>query len=187
MLNLFNRTRRLNVHPSLLPQYRGPAPIQHAIADGQSETGVSILNIDPFSRGVDSGDVWGSRVIVRSKHIRHLTAKDWIHASTESTAARYFPFTPWDFGWGRGRSTSINIACHNHGNSEYWVLWCHWSHALPKATAVSQNSTQCTFAPFIKREFTQIDWETWDAHRLDRVHRAVSHQVSCFHTLVRSL
>ena len=70
MLNLFEPGRRLNVHASLLPQYRGPAPIQHAIADGRSETGVSILNIDPVSRGIDSGDIWGSRIVVRSTHAR---------------------------------------------------------------------------------------------------------------------
>ncbi len=36
----------VNVHPSLLPQYRGPAPIQSAIRDGLTETAVSIMLLD---------------------------------------------------------------------------------------------------------------------------------------------
>ena len=36
----------LNVHPSLLPKYRGASPIQAAIASGDAQTGVSIIKID---------------------------------------------------------------------------------------------------------------------------------------------
>ena len=36
----------LNVHPSLLPKYRGASPIQAAIASGDAQTGVSIIRID---------------------------------------------------------------------------------------------------------------------------------------------
>ncbi len=44
----------LNVHGSLLPKYRGAAPIQWAIANGESETGVTIMQIDA---GLDTGDM----------------------------------------------------------------------------------------------------------------------------------
>jgi methionyl-tRNA formyltransferase len=33
------------MHPSLLPKYRGSCPIQHAILNGEEETGVSIIEI----------------------------------------------------------------------------------------------------------------------------------------------
>ncbi|MFA4818451.1 MAG: methionyl-tRNA formyltransferase [Patescibacteria group bacterium] len=36
----------INVHPSLLPLYRGPSPIQYAIKDGAAETGVSLIVLD---------------------------------------------------------------------------------------------------------------------------------------------
>ena len=36
----------LNVHPSLLPKYRGPSPIQTALLNGDSETGVTIMLMD---------------------------------------------------------------------------------------------------------------------------------------------
>jgi methionyl-tRNA formyltransferase len=44
----------INVHASLLPLYRGAAPIQRAVADGQRETGVTTMVID---EGLDSGPV----------------------------------------------------------------------------------------------------------------------------------
>jgi len=44
----------LNVHPSILPQFRGPAPIQWAIIQGCLETGVSIMQLD---EGLDTGDI----------------------------------------------------------------------------------------------------------------------------------
>jgi len=39
--------RAVNIHPSLLPKYRGPAPIQHALLNGDSEAGVSIIEVHP--------------------------------------------------------------------------------------------------------------------------------------------
>jgi methionyl-tRNA formyltransferase len=44
----------LNLHASLLPKYRGAAPIQWAIARGESATGVTTMRIDA---GLDTGDV----------------------------------------------------------------------------------------------------------------------------------
>jgi methionyl-tRNA formyltransferase len=44
----------LNVHASLLPRYRGAAPIQWAIANGETRTGVTTMRIDA---GLDTGDM----------------------------------------------------------------------------------------------------------------------------------
>lgn len=44
----------INVHPSLLPKYRGSAPIQWAILNGDRETGVSIIYL---ARKMDAGDI----------------------------------------------------------------------------------------------------------------------------------
>jgi methionyl-tRNA formyltransferase len=44
----------INVHPSLLPKYRGSAPIQWAIANGDTITGVSIICL---ARKMDAGDI----------------------------------------------------------------------------------------------------------------------------------
>lgn len=44
----------INAHASILPKYRGAAPIQRAIIDGERETGVSVMKMDV---GLDTGDV----------------------------------------------------------------------------------------------------------------------------------
>ena len=44
----------INVHGSLLPEYRGAAPIQRAIIDGKTETGVTIMYMN---EGLDTGDM----------------------------------------------------------------------------------------------------------------------------------
>ena len=42
----------LNIHPSLLPRYRGPSPVVSAIINGEDETGVTVMKLD---EGMDSG------------------------------------------------------------------------------------------------------------------------------------
>tara|TARA_B110000438_G_scaffold49828_1_gene50321 strand:+ start:780 stop:1703 length:924 start_codon:yes stop_codon:yes gene_type:complete len=44
----------LNIHPSLLPKYRGPSPVISAILKGDQVTGVSIISLDA---GIDSGPI----------------------------------------------------------------------------------------------------------------------------------
>jgi len=48
------RFGNINLHASLLPRYRGAAPIQWAIANGESVTGVTTMRID---EGLDTGDI----------------------------------------------------------------------------------------------------------------------------------
>ncbi len=44
----------INIHASLLPKYRGAAPIQWCILNGEKETGITIMQMD---KGVDTGDI----------------------------------------------------------------------------------------------------------------------------------
>jgi methionyl-tRNA formyltransferase len=44
----------INIHASLLPEYRGPAPIQWAIINGDSQTGITTMFMD---KGMDTGNV----------------------------------------------------------------------------------------------------------------------------------
>ena len=55
----------LNIHPSLLPKYRGPSPLQNQILNDEKEVGVSLMLIDEM---VDHGDI-----IVQEK----VEIKDW--------------------------------------------------------------------------------------------------------------
>lgn len=53
----------INIHPSLLPKYRGPTPIETAILDGATETGVSLMRL---SAKMDAGPVYDQSRLVLS-------------------------------------------------------------------------------------------------------------------------
>jgi methionyl-tRNA formyltransferase len=50
----------INVHSSLLPKYRGAAPVNWAIANGETETGVTIMQMDA---GMDTGPMLATRAV----------------------------------------------------------------------------------------------------------------------------
>ena len=50
----------LNIHPSLLPRYRGPSPVVSAILNGDDETGVTIMKLD---EGMDSGPLLAQKQV----------------------------------------------------------------------------------------------------------------------------
>lgn len=50
----------VNVHASLLPRWRGAAPIQHAILAGDRQTGVSLMHMEA---GLDTGPVYATRAL----------------------------------------------------------------------------------------------------------------------------
>jgi methionyl-tRNA formyltransferase len=62
----------LNVHASLLPMYRGAAPIQRAIINGETRTGISIMLM---TKGLDSGPV----VLQRSLNIKDSDTAGSLH------------------------------------------------------------------------------------------------------------
>lgn len=59
ILDLF-RGGIINLHPSLLPRYRGPSPIETALKNGDAETGVSIMRLTPR---MDAGPVYAQATI----------------------------------------------------------------------------------------------------------------------------
>lgn len=54
----------INIHASLLPKYRGAAPIQQAVIDGEKESGVTIMRM---STGLDTGDMISKIVVPIAK------------------------------------------------------------------------------------------------------------------------
>ena len=59
ILDLFPRGV-INVHPSLLPRHRGPAPIENTILNGDEETGVSLMRL---AAEMDTGPVYAQRTL----------------------------------------------------------------------------------------------------------------------------
>ena len=67
------REGAVNIHASLLPKYRGPAPIHHAILNGENETGVTAFKIQ---KTVDTGDILLQENYKLSKNITTGEAYD---------------------------------------------------------------------------------------------------------------
>jgi methionyl-tRNA formyltransferase len=59
------RLAPVNVHASLLPRYRGAAPVQRAIMDGCAQTGVSVMRMEA---ALDSGPVYAARAVDIGEH-----------------------------------------------------------------------------------------------------------------------
>ena len=71
----------LNIHASLLPQYRGAAPIQRAILDGEKETGVTVMKI---IKQLDSGDIIAQKKIkIDSSYDAATLRKKLAHMGSE--------------------------------------------------------------------------------------------------------
>ncbi len=63
----------VNIHASLLPKYRGPAPIQRAIIAGEKETGITTMFMD---KGLDTGDILLSEKIAIASDDTSATLHD---------------------------------------------------------------------------------------------------------------
>jgi len=63
----------INVHPSLLPKYRGAAPIQRSIINGEEKTGVTIMLMD---EGEDTGDIITQKAVKIDKQDTAISLKE---------------------------------------------------------------------------------------------------------------
>ena len=64
----------INIHASLLPKYRGAAPIQHAILNGETESGVTIMQM---AEGLDTGDMLLKGALPIGENETAKGAADW--------------------------------------------------------------------------------------------------------------
>jgi methionyl-tRNA formyltransferase len=78
----------VNVHASLLPKYRGAAPIQWAILNNEEETGVSIMRM---SAGLDTGDVLSRRATAIGPDETAATLHDRLAAMGAELLAQTLP------------------------------------------------------------------------------------------------
>lgn len=90
----------INLHPSILPKYRGAAPIQWALINGETETGVTLMLLDI---GEDTGDIICSeRVPIKNtdtaltltEQLATLGAKQLVQVLSEMSGAAPPPATP---------------------------------------------------------------------------------------------
>jgi methionyl-tRNA formyltransferase len=113
----------INVHASLLPKYRGAAPIQWAVANGEARTGVTTMRIDA---GLDTGDMllkWETEIGPK---------EDALELGTRLAAA--------------GAQLLVETLRDD-------------------PAPVKQDPGQATYAPILKKEDGEIDWN-WPASKI---------------------
>jgi methionyl-tRNA formyltransferase len=113
----------INVHGSLLPKYRGAAPIQWAVANGETRTGVTTMRIDA---GLDTGDMllkWETEIGLE---------EDALELGTRLAHA--------------GAQLLVDTLRDN-------------------PTPVKQDPAEATYAPILKKEDGEIDWN-WPASKI---------------------
>ncbi len=79
----------INLHPSLLPHYRGPSPIESAILHGDRETGVSIMQL---TAAMDAGPVYAQEKIAL---LGHETKPELYHKLGELGTAKLLAVLPY--------------------------------------------------------------------------------------------
>ncbi|KAM6503289.1 Formyl transferase [Amanita muscaria] len=159
LLDLFQSQRRLNVHPSLLPIYRGPAPIQHTIMNGDAETGVCIIQMLKREEGIDAGGVYGSFKLVRPPDLLKnvLNALQAIQEDTDFATLRN------ELGIEGGKLLVSVLRDMIAGRA---------------SLADQPSSHSASHAHIITSRDSVIDFESMTAEVIVRRHRAFSHQVS---------
>lgn len=185
-LNCFLPGRRLNVHPSLLPLYRGPAPIQRTLLDGRTETGVSVIEMMEKKRGIDAGEIWAQRRFVSAElqvcvRVRErLRRRLWTGhvAGRELCCASQLP------GAAGRPAARLGPARHDprHGASSALARAFRQAH-LASHTKIQKPTPQAwdpstPRAPLITADDALVDFATMTAEVIVRRHRAISHQVS---------
>ena len=163
----------INIHPSLLPKYRGPSPIQTAILNGDKETGVTIYKMD---EQIDHG-----AIIAQEKILLNNVVASEAPASPDESASR---------GGKQSRDTAAihgiaaSPAAPRNDNLTTPELSQKLSDlgadlllkTLPdwlagKITPVPQDDSQATFTKIIAKEDGQIDWQK-SAQEIERQIRA---------------
>ena len=82
VLDLFEPEGILNIHPSLLPKYRGPSPIESAILNGDTTFGVSVMKL---VKAMDAGPIYHQE----SFDFSLTTPKDEIYRTLSEAAATW--------------------------------------------------------------------------------------------------
>lgn len=78
----------LNIHPSLLPKYRGPSPIKTAIANGDNETGVTIIELDSE---MDHGPIVSQSIYRIAQNVIHEELRDSLAEMGASLLIKIIP------------------------------------------------------------------------------------------------
>ncbi|RMH00968.1 MAG: methionyl-tRNA formyltransferase [Chloroflexi bacterium] len=143
----------LNVHASLLPRWRGASPIQHAILAGDTQTGISLMQMD---EGLDTGPVYVQEAIPIHPHETAASLHDrlaklggemlrrylndilnghFTPTPQDNTQATYAPMIKKEDGLIRWEKTATELDRHIRAMTPWPGAFTHWHNQLLKILA----------------------------------------------------
>lgn len=139
----------LNVHPSLLPRWRGPSPIQYTILNDDVKTGVTIMKTD---ERMDHGPILAQQEL----GIYNFPARG------EARPRRKFPISKTNY-------TEIHDQLAKLGAELLLETLPKW--LAGKITPIPQDDSKATYSKILKKDDGRIDWEK-PAENIERMIRA---------------
>ena len=123
----------INVHGSLLPKYRGAAPIQWSVLNGDSETGITTMFMD---EGMDTGDMILQEKVTIDKE--ETTGELWDKLSKIGAKLLVETIKKIEEAEAKGSKSLEEIK---------------------KEIEAKKQPEECTIAPMLKKEMAEIDWK----------------------------
>ena len=150
----------INIHPSLLPKYRGAAPVAGAILEGEAVTGTSVILMD---EGLDTGALLGQREIALQGYEKAAALTHQLFSLGAEMLLEILP---------RWVKEGIKTEPQNEKNASFYGRWSK-SDGLIKWEEPAE---------IIERKIRAFDpwpgaWTKWEGKKLEIVEAQVSSQV----------
>lgn len=153
----------LNVHASLLPRWRGAAPIQRAIEAGDARTGVTIMQMDV---GLDTGDMLATEEVPIGEHDTARTVHDTLAAA--GARALVATLAAIELGTAKPQKQDDTLATYARKLSKAEAVLDWRSPAASLARKVRAFNPWPVAQTSWNGQFLRI----WDARAIDRAHQA---------------
>ncbi|KAG9241236.1 methionyl-tRNA formyltransferase family protein [Calycina marina] len=175
----------INVHPSLLPNYRGPAPLQHILMNGENFTGVTVQTLDPVA--FDHGTIlWQTpqEHIHDIKEMHTLTYPQLLEnitpyaagALVQAIKARVFVPPLQDVGWylsgerKEGKEVKV-VHAHKITKADRQVDWTEISYAIENKYRALGSMWTKIFIDKSKSVRLILDDISIVSHSIDKIRR----------------
>ena len=146
----------INVHPSLLPKYRGPSPIEAAITNLDAETGVSVMQLDA---AMDAGPIYHQEKIALTQQESRAELYDKLFTLGSEKLVELLP---------RIVNGSLQPAPQNHAEATYCTLLSKKDSLLDPAALTAAQAEACVRAhlgfPRTKLAFDELELIITAAH-----------------------
>ncbi|MBU3901281.1 methionyl-tRNA formyltransferase [Patescibacteria group bacterium] len=159
----------LNIHPSLLPKYRGPSPIQSAILNGDAETGVTIYKMD---EQIDHGPIIAQeKILLNSVIARERSDRDNPVEGDTNTGLLRGVYPVYVYGARNDAPITPGLSKKLAELGAELLLKALPDWLAGQITPQPQDNSQATLTKIITKEDGQIDWRE-SAAEIERQIRA---------------